>query len=69
MDFILEKIQLYPMILDHKNIISLIYSLLLKLTIDALLPTFNNYSSLKPQPKRMTGTKRVIEYLQMHAVQ
>lgn len=56
-------------IFKQSNVVNLICSQLAKLTIDALLASSNVKQRLKTQPKRIKGTQRVIDYLQVHAQQ
>jgi AraC family ethanolamine operon transcriptional activator len=69
MDLVLKQVQLYPVILQQKSLVNLICSQLAKLAIDVLSSTTQPNHSLKPQPKRIKGVQRVIEYLQTHAEQ
>ena len=47
--------------------VNLITSQILKFTLDALTPSLGLSLPLKAHPKRIQGTKRVIEYLQQYS--
>jgi AraC family ethanolamine operon transcriptional activator len=65
----IQKIFVNPKLLTKDKAVNLLSSQVLKLTLDALIPSIDLCLPLKVQPKRIQGTKRVIEYLQQYPEQ
>lgn len=61
----LEKLHNNKQLMHEPHIINLLSSHILKLTINALVPSISETEKLKPLSKRIKGVKKVIDYLQV----
>ena len=66
---ILLKVQTQPELLQNTSVQRTLSSTVLALTLNALMPTTQYNEKLKPQKHRILGVRRVIDYLQVYAVQ
>jgi AraC family ethanolamine operon transcriptional activator len=61
----LEKLHRNTQLINEPHIVNLLSSNILKLTINALVPSIAETETLKPLSKRIKGVKHVIDYLQV----
>ena len=66
---ILQKLASHTQLLHEPQLIKLLNSQILKLTINALTPSLEHVEKLKPQPKRIKGVQRVIDYLRVSVLE
>lgn len=64
---ILETAQIHPDIFENTPIQRMLSATVLKLALNALMPSTQHIEKIKPQSLRTIGVRRVIDYLQIHA--